>query len=200
MLVLKNPWISRYHGGLFAALTLCLSACASAPQTVPNTPLTPDESRVYEHGVDFIATLEGLEGRWRDEWNRDLDVRVGSSDAIAVVTVRTLRTDIDPEQRVTHRIFATVDRVIAGDTRGKEIEMSVRQGVPGFPSVNDNLARVEGGQFVAYLKWFRAEGGNVAAHWHLSPASAQVLAETEGAVARTNEGGESGERTIVHNN
>lgn len=198
--MLKNLRISRFQGGLFAALTLCLIGCASGPQTLPNTPLTPEESRAYEHGVDFIATLEGLEGRWREEWDKDLDVRVGSADAIAVVTVRTLRTDIDPEQRVTHRIFASVDRVILGDARGKEIELSVRQGVPGFPSVNDNLARIEGGNFVAYIKWFRAEGGNVAAHWHLSPASSQVLGETEGAAARKQDGGESRGRTIVHNN
>ncbi len=183
------------------ACALVTSACASTSKAkISAAPLTADEARAYEDGVDFIATLAGLEGRWRDDWDKDLSVRMASSDAVAIVTVKTVRTDSDPEHRVTHRLLATVDRVIFGDTRGKEMEFTVREGVPGFMSVNDGLSRIQGKSFVAYVKWYQAEGGRVAAHWHLSPASTEIVAETERAAAPRTGQGSSGDRVIVHNN
>ncbi len=183
---------------------LGLHGCgASQAKDVATTPLTADEARVYEHGVDFIATLGGLEGRWRDDWDKDLDIRIGSADAIAIVTVKTVRTDTDPEQRVTHRLFATVDRKILGELPGKEIELAVREGAPGFMSVNDNLARLQSQPFVAYLKWYEEDGGRTAAHWHLSPASSEIVAETEhdAALRRGGQGdGKTPGRVVVHNN
>lgn len=178
-----------------------LQGCATTTTGgVSKAPLTADEARAFEHGVDFIATLGGLEGRWRDEWDKDLNVRIGSADAIAIVTVKTQRTDIDPQQRVTHRLFAAVDRVLLGETRGNEIELSVREGVPGFMSVNDNLARIQGQAFVAYLKWYQEEGGRVSAHWHLSPASSEIVTETEHTAGIRRADGKPKSRVIVHNN
>jgi hypothetical protein len=196
--------ITTFSRGLFltfVAALLSVQGCAtSAASGVSKTPLTADEARAFEHGVDFIATLGGLEGRWRDEWDKDLNVRVGSADAIAIVTVKTQRTDIDPQQRVTHRLFAAVDRVLLGETRGNEVELSVREGVPGFMSVDDNLARIQGQAFVAYLKWYQEEGGRVSAHWHLSPASSEIVSETEQTAGGRRAGGKPQSRGVVHEN
>ncbi len=185
---------------LVMALGLAACATTSTAKKISTTPLTPDEARVYEHGVDFIATLGGLEGKWREDWDKDLNVRIGSSDAIAIVTVKTLRTDTDPEHRVTHRLFASVDRVILGDTRGKEIEFAVREGAPGFMSVNDNQARVQGQSFVAFLKWYQDERGRIATHWHLSPASPEIVTETENTAGLRKGDGAAKSRVIVHSN
>src|SRR5688500_14437220 len=89
-------------------LVLACGGSSAAPKTAP--PLTEEQSKSFEDGIDFVASLEGIEGKWRDEWDKELQVRVGSADLIALVTVRTLRTDTDPEQKVTHRLHARVDR------------------------------------------------------------------------------------------
>lgn len=193
---------ARWFGAKTPASLILLfaAACGAASQKpVTVTPLTPDEERAFEHGVDYIAKLDGLEGKWREDWDRDLAQRVASADAIVVVSLRTLRTDIDPEQRVTHRMFAQVERTISGDAGGKEVELAVREETPGFTSVHQNWNTLESKQFIAYLKWFRTDVGSLAAHFHLSPASDEVLRETEAMLAAKKPAEPQG-RVIVHHN
>lgn len=179
---------------LLTALLFAL-ACGGAQQA-PKTslPLTEEQAKSFEDGVDFVASFEGIEGRWRDDWERDLQVRVGDADVIALVTVRTLRTDTDPEQRVTHRILARVDRQLAG-LAADELELTVRADALGFSSVHENLTRLGDKQFVAYVK-----RGPERLHWHLSPASDQVLLETERRITQLSGTPSGGERVVVHNN
>jgi hypothetical protein len=185
----------------FAIVTCALFlmfACGGAKQNQKqSTPLTPEQTAAYDHGVDFVTTLEGIEGRWRDDWERDLSVRVASSDLIALVTIRTLRTDTDPEQRVTYRLLGSIDRELVGKAAGNEVELMVRADQLGFTSVHQNQGRLANQQFVAYVK----SGGEGVLHWHLAPASEQVLTETEGKISQlagTPKG--TGERTVVHTN
>jgi hypothetical protein len=177
-----------------------LGCGAGSKQGTTPAQLSPDDSRLFEQGVDFIAKLDGLEGRWREDWDRDLQQRVGAADLVALVTVNTLRTDTDPEQRVTHHVVARVDRVVSGEAPGEEIELSVKEGAAGFATVDQALTHLAEQQFVAYVKWLRGEGGRSVPYFHLSPASEQVLAETEGYVARLKTGGQPTERVTVHNN
>jgi hypothetical protein len=181
---------------LAGSLLLLLACGASNPTPKTSPPLTEEQAQSFENGVDFVASLEGIEGRWRDDWDKELQVRVGSSDLIALVTVRTLRTDTDPEQRVTHRLHARVDRELVGSAN-EEIELAVHAEAPGFNSVHQNLARLSDKQFVAYVR-----RGPDALHWHLSPASEQVVTETESKITELSRGANKadGQRVVVHNN
>lgn len=184
-------------GGLLSLLVAC---GGKPPPSVQYTPVTPEQERVFEHGVDFVAALEGLEGRWRDDWDRDLQERVAGADFIGTVSVKTLLTETDPEQRVTHRLVGTVERTLIGDA-GKEIDLRVREGQPGFPTVHDNLQRIQDRSFVAFVKWYRDDVGERAAHFHLSPASDVIVSQTESTVALKKQAQPgSGERVIVHTN
>jgi hypothetical protein len=184
----------------FAAVLLLVGACgAKPPPKVQYTQVTPEQERVFEHGVDFVAALEGLEGRWRDDWDRDLQERVAGADFIGTVHVKTLLTETDPEQRVTYRLMGTVERTLIGDAN-KEIELRVREGQLGFPTVHDNLQRLQDRSFVAYVKWYRDDVGERAAHFHLSPASEAIVSQTESTVAIKRAQSASGGRVIVHTN
>ena len=143
--------------------------------------LSPEQARLFEHGVDFIGRLSGLEGKWRTDWDRDLAERVQSADLIAVVTLRRSRTDRDPEQHVTHRFYGDVERAIRGTPPEHPIELVVHQGDTGFVSVDNNLTRLQGARVLVYVRWYRAETGELANHFHLSPASDEVI---EAAAAR----------------
>lgn len=178
------------------SLLLSLSCAGKAPEAQTRPPLTEDQTKSFEDGVDFVASLEGIEGRWRDDWDKDLDVRVGSADLIALVTIRTLRTDTDPEQRVTHRLLARVERELVGDAEA-EIELAVHSDARGFTSVHENLGRLSDQPFIAYVK-----RGPDKLHWHLSPASEPVVTETESRISarRSGAGGEGAQRVTVHQN
>ncbi len=177
-----------------------LAACgASMSDSLKLTALTPEEEAVFEHGVDFVATPEGLEGKWREDWERDLDVRARAADVVAIVDIHTIKTDVDPEQRTTHRLVGKIERLMGGEAQADEVEMSVREGVPGYLSVRNNLARLQGAKMVAYLRWFRTDLGTIAPHWHLSPAEPGVIEATQGALSRYRDvRGEDGKRVIVH--
>jgi hypothetical protein len=183
---------------LAASLLLLTAACGGAQTTAVVAPLTPEQIRAFDHGVDFVTTLEGMEGRWRDDWDRDLQVRVASADLIAAVTVRTLRTDTDPMQRVTYRLVAHVDRELVGGQHDKELELAVHEGQAGYLSVRENMSRIADKQYVAYVK----RGSLGESDWHLSHASDQVLTETESKITQLLRAPkkDSSERVIVHTN
>jgi hypothetical protein len=184
-----------------AMLLLCLLGCggAGAPRVNP-TPLTADEQHAFDHGVDLFGSIAGLEGAWRDDFTRDLSIRVGSADLIAVVTARTLRTDTAPDQSITHRVFTEVDRVVYGETHLKQIELAVNESSPGFPSMHEHWGTLEGRQFIAYIKWFVSDAGSVAAHFHLSPATEEVLGETEALLGERLGGKRPAGQVVVHQN
>lgn len=164
------------------ALALLSVACAGQGGAVNTTPLSREEARLFDRSVDFMGRVGGLEGRWREDWDRDLSRRVAASDLIVIVHVRKSRTDRDPEGRITHRLYGDVERILRGSAPGPEIELFVREGEPGFTSIHENLLRLQGARLVAYVKWYESETGREG-HFHLAPASPDVVQETEARLA-----------------
>jgi hypothetical protein len=163
--------------------------------------MSADEARLFERGIDFVAKPDGLEGRWREDWNTELEQRVRNADLVALVTVRTLRTDTAPDQRVTHRIAAHVDRVITGKGPSDELELSADEAAAGFASLDQSIARLADQKFVAFVKWSPDSAGEPLAYFHLSPASEEVLTETEGTVTRVRpRESPQADRVIIHRN
>jgi hypothetical protein len=162
---------------------LALSACGGGTTEVRISPFTAEHGEVFEDGLDFVADPEGLEGRWREEWSRDLDRRVTWSDVIAIVTVSTLQTSTDPDQRTTYRLVTQVGRQLLGEVP-PEVEMIVREDGTGFTTVADNTRRILDSEFIAFLKWYEPAEGGVAPHWHLSPSSDPVVSRTEYLIER----------------
>jgi hypothetical protein len=190
--------VPRQHlRGIVLALGLLVAgACGGAQKRAALPPLTEEQAHAFDNGIDFIASLEGLEGRWKDDWEHDLTLRVSASDRVALVTVGTLRTDSDPQQRVTYRLHAEVDKDLVGGG-DDEIELTVLADQVGFASVHDNQTRLTDKQYVVYLR-----EGPEGSRWHLSAASDAVVLETERKItdlARAPKKSD-GARVIVHTN
>jgi hypothetical protein len=169
------------HLLLWAALSL--TGCGAGRHAVRDAELTGEEARLFEHGADFIGRLSGLEGKWRSDWDRDLAERVKAADLIAIVNLRRSRTDRDPEMRITHRFYGDVERAIQGSAPAQSLELVVNQGDAGFPSVDGNLTRLQGARVLVYVRWYRSETGAIENHFHLSPASDEVIAAAASRVA-----------------
>lgn len=193
---------ARTLGFSFAcALALGASAlgCAKTSSNTTAAQLTPEQAALFEQGVDFIGKIEGLAGRWREDWDRDLQTRVQNSDLIAVVTVRAVRTDTDPEKRVTHRLVTHVDRVLLGSAPGDELELLAREDAAGYASIDQSVSRLPEQQFVAFVKWYEANEQREA-RFHLSPGSEDVLTQTEAQVSLIKPQDQQSERVIIHTN
>jgi len=192
--------MSYLHSFLLLAL-LAAPACGGGTTEVHLSPFTAEHAEVFEDGVDFVADPENLEGRWREDWSRDLDRRVTWADVIAMVTIRTLRTDTDPDRQTTFRLIAEAGRELLGDIP-EEVELKVHQHEVGFGTVEGNHRQILDQEFIAFLKWYETENGDVAAHWHLSPGSDPVVSRTEYLIERRHEIPREREsirtRTIVH--
>ena len=162
-------------------LVLLALGCAPTlpPEPVATAPLTAAEALLYENGVDNVTDPDVLEGRWREDWSRELDDRVTGADVVALVTVKTLRTDTDPGRHVTYRLLIQTDRQIVGEIPD-ELSLSVAEADGGFNSVDGNERRILDQSFVLFAKYELAPGNNkVTTRWHLAPAAEGVVARVE---------------------
>ena len=156
-------------------LSLLLSAAcgSSAPAVDRADPLPATLAPYFDNGVDFVADPEVLEGEWRRDWSTELDTRVQESDTIAMVSVRTLREDIDPDGQTTYRVVIEEGRRVLGNPVDGQT-LLVQDGALGFNSVAENVTRVQSMDWVLFLKWGLVEN-EVVAHWHLSPGTQPVI-------------------------
>lgn len=164
------------------------------------TPFLPEHQAMFENGLDMVRDPEALGGAWLGEWQEDLDERVTHADVVALVTVRTLREDVDLDRNETYRLIAEVDRAYLGEL-DDEITLIVAQDEPGYGTVENNERQLLDTQFVAFIKWEETEDG-LRARWHLSPATEAVAVETRRLLAERRNVRTSGTRrtVVVHRN
>lgn len=159
---------------LLLALSLCLFACGGSQATERAvTAFTAEHESVFENGLDMVQDPSALGGGWLTSWEEELDQRVTLADAVALVTVTTIRTDTDLERRDTLRLVAHVEREYLGEL-DDEVTFSVAEGEAGYGTVESNERRLLDVQFIAFVKWQREEDGRLRVRWHLSPATNAV--------------------------
>ena len=134
---------------------------------------------LFDDGVDLIGDPDVLEGRWREDWSRELDERVSAADVVSVVRVVTLRTDTDLERRTTFRLLVEEVDDIIGELPD-ETALASRQGDGGYVTIEGNERRILDKEFVLFLEWEQAEpGARVRGRWHLSPNTEAVTKRVE---------------------
>jgi hypothetical protein len=179
--------------------------CGGPAETVAvvTGPFTPDHELVFEDGIDLVRDPRVLEGSWLEDWENELDRRVGLSDIVALVTIRTLRTYVDLDRNRTYGLVGEVDRVLFGENVGQELALVVREGHGGFGTIENNERRILDEQYIAFVKWAEEPDGSVRARWHLSPATDQVAVRVRSLLSRRRpdtEGDGTHRRVIVHRN
>jgi hypothetical protein len=158
---------------------LVLGSCATASGGVhgpqkPSSPFMEADKLLFEDGVDMIGEPDGLTGRWAEDWNTELRDRVQRSDLIALLTVNTLRTEVSPDQRHTHWLVAEVGDVLKGNYSG-ELGLAATETSVGFESVERERQNILHKPMVVFAKWVADDAGVVRAHWHLAPATKNIV-------------------------
>ncbi len=179
---------------------LFFSACGggAAEQRIV-TPFTAEHEPVFENGLDMVRDPSSLEGAWLSTWEDELDARVTLADAVALVTVETIRQDTDLDRRETFRLIVRVDREYLGDLED-QLTLAVRESDAGFGTIESGQRRVLDQQFIAFVKWQRdAETGAIRARWHLAQATDEVARRVRDLLVRRREvrQQEPGRRTVI---
>jgi hypothetical protein len=178
---------------VFAGLVLAVLECASsvgcgtssgARGRVVSSPFTDADKQLFADSVDLVGDPEGLTGRWADDWAVEMRDRVQRSDFVAMVTVNTLRTEIDPSKHTTHWLLANVNDVWKGGLGDDELALPSSDDSLGFESVDRERTGILRRPLLVLGKWTRAPGGELRPHWHLAIASQQVLAVVRGHLAK----------------
>ncbi|MGE3632594.1 MAG: hypothetical protein AB7P00_22055 [Sandaracinaceae bacterium] len=187
---------------VLASVAVSIAGCGGAQQpTIVATPFLAEHEPMFENGLDMVRDPDALGGAWLGTWQEELDQRITNADVVALVTIRTLRTDVDLERAETYRLILSVDRKYLGEV-ADELTLVVHQDEHGNGTIENNERRHLDQQFIAFEKWQDTETG-VRARWHLSPATDAVASETRRLLAsrRQVEDETQGRRTvIVHRN
>lgn len=191
---------------LLAPLLLVGCGGSSEPVRTNVEPFTAAHEPLFENGVDMVRDPEGLDGAWLRTWEDELDRRVTMADVVALVTIRTLRTDVDLDRRETFRLVAHPERVYLGEEQlaDEDLLLSVAEGEGGYGTVANNERRLLDAQFIAFVKWKRdADTDELVPRWHLSPATEPVATRVRALLERRRDVvPEDGtrRRVIIHRN
>jgi hypothetical protein len=180
------------------ALSFVVAACGAAPQKVRVTSkFTEEHAALFEDGIDFIADPVVLEGKWREDWQKEFEQRISLSDFVALARVATVRTDTDLEQRTTYRLVAALEKRLHGKPPKGDLVLRVSEEQDGYATVHGKQERILEQQFIAFVKWYETEEDEIAAHWHLSPASEFNVARVKELLKRRKEP-ERKTRVVIH--
>jgi hypothetical protein len=158
---------------LATLIGIAVAACGPAPAAVRVTsPMTELELRVFDHGVDFVDDPEILAGQWRRNWGDELQARVGSADIIMLTRVNSAQATRIPDVGPSYRLDIEPSGALFGAS--SDVDLVSAEGHPGYSSIDRNQSRLLAGDFVLFVKWYRADDRSLDAHWHLSPATEAV--------------------------
>jgi hypothetical protein len=188
------------------ALLLCVpltAGCGSSAPQIVVSPMTPEAEASFENGVDFIDDPSLLEGSWLDNWESDIEHRVTLADAIAVVTVTTVRRDTDLEHHDTYHLAISVESTRLGNL-SSDVLLTSREGQTGFGTLVGNDERLlsppadHPDHFVLFVRWAHDDAGVTIARWHLSPAGPPVVQRVNSLIELRRTSSEDRRRIVVH--
>lgn len=166
------------------ALLASAAACsAPAAQIRASAPWDPDLAPFFDDAADFIANPGDLEGTWATDYAVELRGRVDAADLICRIHVNTVREDIAVEGARRKHLLATVTSAMHGVAPPDErLYLTVDEGSGGFDTIDRNVQRILDNRFVAFVRWYEDDEGALRAHWHLSPATPEVVGAVRAAL------------------
>lgn len=157
-------------------VVLLSAACGGGkPGAGSTVALSAREHALFDDGVDLIENPEGLSGRWKEDWDRDLEERIASSDLVATGSVNTLRTEVDPERSTSYHLVLEIKRTLIGEPFSDELLLISRDGDTGYGSVVQHRDHVLRRAVLAFIKYGAGPEGESVPYFHLAAPSKVAL-------------------------
>jgi hypothetical protein len=165
----------RFAVCALVALLLPIAGCGGQDKRVAEPgEFTARHAQLFDDGLDLIADPDGLQGRWRTDWQSDLDARIADADWVARGKVTTIHTEVDPEMRTTFHVMFKVAEKLKGEPPEREPALAAREGASGYASIKQHGERILERDFVALVRYALVNGEHVP-HFHLMPPSGPVM-------------------------
>lgn len=185
-----RPWaVSKW---VVLVTMLAFAACSTSSRgrnTIrPRAPWEPELAQFFDDAADFIEDPGDLQGNWATGYQGELRGRVDESDLICRVHITTINEDISVDGHRRKHLLARVTSVLRGDSPPEDrLHLTVDEGSAGFDAVDRAERRLFNGRYVAFVRWYEDEDGQVRSHWHLSPNSSAVIDMVRGAITEREE-------------
>jgi hypothetical protein len=135
---------------------------------------TEQHAVIFDDGVDLIEDPDSLQGRWRTDFEVELDQRFEDADLVAHGKVTTVREEIDPESNASFHLLFRVGKTYKGSAGRDEISLAAREGAAGYASVAQHRQHIMEREMVVFVRRAVGEDGAVTPHFHLMPPSPAV--------------------------
>jgi hypothetical protein len=130
----------------------------------------------FDDAADFIEDPGALGGSWASSYGAELQGRVDQADLICRVHIATINEDIDVDGHRRKHLLTRVSSTLRGDAPADgRLNLTVDQGSVGFDTVDRGERRLFNNRFIAFVRWYENDDGEVRAHWHLSPDTRPVV-------------------------
>lgn len=133
------------------------------------------EASIFDDGADLFDDPARLSGKSENSARQALEVRADLADALAIVDVVSVQSSGAAGEAEARRIGVELVEPLHGELPGRAFALESGISALGNSVIRRLEPRLSGGRFVAFIRWFELEGGAVGHHFHLSPASAEVL-------------------------
>ena len=116
----------RFSSSTWAIFCLACAALAatgcggSQAKAVTPDEFTAEHAVLFDDGIDLIEDPEGLQGRWKSDYELELEHRAEAADVVVSGVVTTVRVEQDPEMRSTFHLLFRRDQVLKGETEEAE--------------------------------------------------------------------------------
>jgi len=155
---------------LFPAVIL--SGCGSKGQTlVPKSPWDESLAEYFDDSVDFTLNPQSLSGQWLYKYQDQLVFRMTESEFVLGIDIISVTKKTDPMGKGCKDLYTEVRARVKGDYPFDTLTLRVCDSSPGFDSFKEGDTRLYDRVFIAFLKLYKKENGEVGIHWHLSPLS-----------------------------
>jgi hypothetical protein len=182
----------------WSLVLVLLAGCGGGEGLVVRHPWEPDLGAYFDDSVDFTMNPESLSGQWLYDYRTELSNRVQHSDYILAVRVDTVSVKTDVEGKQHKNLIVDVEKEVKGDFPDRSAVLSVADDQPGFDSFEEDDPRLMDKVYVAFLRVYEKESGEVGLHWHLSPLSEGLMEGMEDILEQSEPQDEKDEGTKVY--
>jgi hypothetical protein len=190
---MKNPKAGVRLGALLAfclASALAGAGCAgqeqpaNAPAGAGFPPWDEHARQVFDDNIDPEAVGLSMERGTSARADPRLRERAQTADVVARVKVQTVTVDSAGDQHTYHLgILVGTPPLADPKVKEKNFELSIKPSSSAFGIARSLDAGLRGRTFVAFLRRYTGDDGDMALHWHLAADTADVAAAVKEAVA-----------------
>jgi hypothetical protein len=154
---------------------MVLSGCGGNEGLTVKNPWDPDYAQYFDDSIDFTMNPESLSGQWLYDYQLELESRVSLSDYILAVRVDSINLKSDAAGKQWKNLGVNVEKKVKGEFPAKSVVLTVADDQPGFDSFQTDDGRLTDKVYLAFLRLYETETGDVGIHWHISPLSEGLM-------------------------